>query len=399
MKKFIALLTVLAVFTGCSLSETFKDDPEFTAMIGVLSTQKENDEYVGTHILTVGGEDVIPIRSLSINLDSREYLGNKVEALGVMNSTDQVFEVTGITVIEVLDSATSDNELQEYENFELGFRLNYYSDWEVEEKISEVNFLAPLAPGQTARTFVKIAQEPYAYSPTTGEDGGTDSPLLAYFMEKEGRDVSGNINKVGVDLIDGVKTELSGSEQYTLYRPGLIYRISYFPAEGAGTDLANAFKDMISSFQFVGFEPDGEAVEENSESASQDTEEVVSTVDMEFTTFESLPYSFAGKYPKSWYYAGKKGGSAGVLHHYGFSDESVNDTNELITLDILSSPSPGGDKKIIDGKEFYIQTSGEVYTVSFTLKEQNYRFKGNVSHKDLILTMAKGITPVEVAGF
>ncbi len=395
MKKIIALLCVSLVFYGCSLSDTFKDDPEFTAVTGVLTSQKANDDYAGTHLLTDEEGKVTAVRSLSINLDSKEYLNNEVEALGVLNESDAVFEITGVSVVEVLSDEKDVGKKTTYKNTEFGFQFEYYDSWEVQELGNEVLFTSPVdEEKKIVGSEVSIEQIVFDYQPKTAEDGTSDTPLVAYFQQNGETDVSKDINKVGVDQLDAVVRELSsGQLVYTLYRSGLVYEITYTPGDAKDLDVKNVFLEMMSSFRFIGFEVEDENQEGTTD--SEESEAVAPVSDLEFTSFESLPYSFAGKYPKSWYYAGKSATSSGVLHHYGFSEESVTDDNELISLDVVSTSKQVGEKKTINGKELYISSSGDEYSVYLTLDGQNYEFHGDIDHKDLILTMALGLSTVK----
>lgn len=385
MKKFLIVLGVLTIFSGCS--GTFKDDPEFTAMKGVLTAQKTDDTYPGTHLLIDDGGQVTPLRSLSINLDSTQYLNNKIEALGIMNPNDNVFEVTGISVIEVLVDKTEEGKLALYKSSEYGFEISYYDNWIVDDEGETVIFNLQ-DEEHTSLERITIEQIPYSYYPTTSEDGTTDTPLGAYFLAESEEDVSGKINKIGVDGLDAVKAEnTDNSIVYTLYRSGLVYKISYLPSSNAeNLENRNVFLEMVNTFRFIGFEVDAPV---------DDSEEVPVESDLELRTFESLPYSFSGQYPKSWYYAGKKGSGGGVRHHYGFSDESVTDENELISLEVLSSPGSSGQKEVINGREIYVQSTQSTYTIYTTVDDSHYELSGDLQYKDLILSMALAIESIK----
>lgn len=384
---------MIMLLSSC-VSETFKDDPEFTAMKGVMTAQKSNDEYDGTHLITDETGKITPIRSLSINLDSSKYLNNEIEALGVLNPEDAVFEVTGISVIEVLVTESEKAESVLYKNTEFGFELYYSSSWKVGEIDNKVIFSHIQDEENQRREEIVVEQIPYSYYPKISEDGSSDSPLIAYFLETTEEDVSQKINKVGVDSLDAVKEEnADNSIVYTFYRSGLIYRVSYTPDDGVDNlAVKNIFLEMINSFRFIGFEVDGpeEVVDED-----QPEESSVELSDLELTSFESLPYFFSGKYPKSWYYAGIRGDANGVKHHYGFSDESVTEANELISLEVLSGANFSGQKQVLNGRELFVQSGSGVYTIFFTLDGQHYKVSGKSEYEDLILTIALTIEAIE----
>ena len=98
MKKIIALLTTVLVISGCTL---FSQTKEFDSLIGVLSNQDSNDSYQGTHLLTEENGTETPLSSTALNLSSPQYLGNEVSVQGKIDETTEVFEVTGISVLEV----------------------------------------------------------------------------------------------------------------------------------------------------------------------------------------------------------------------------------------------------------------------------------------------------------
>ncbi|OGJ41960.1 hypothetical protein A3B60_00310 [Candidatus Peregrinibacteria bacterium RIFCSPLOWO2_01_FULL_39_12] len=409
MKKFfLPLLIVISAITyGCSFSDNFKDEPEFSAMMGVLTKQEANDEYAGTHLITDDQKQITPVRSLSINLDRKEYFGNKVEALGVLNPDDGVFEITGISVKEVLIKTIIEKKLQEYKNTEFGFELKYYDTWDLAEQ-SDGIVLTSTPSTETSTDFasVEIKQIPFSYSPKTNEDGTTDTPLDAYFNEAYGSSADLGINKIGVDMLSSAKlTNSDGSVSYILYRAGLIYKITYTPSKESSIQDKIDFQEMITEFRFIGINTDDEAVNgidsaDEVSGADEDTD-VVSDLssdsslypDKELTSFESLPYHFMGKYPKDWYYAGKIGTGPGVLHHYGFSDESVTDGNEAIGLDVISDAIPSGEKINVLGKELTVIQQGSKYIIYISADGQNYRIEGDKQYKDLMTAMAANISP------
>ncbi|MBN1494725.1 hypothetical protein JW911_03255 [Candidatus Peregrinibacteria bacterium] len=90
--------------------------------------------------------------------------------------------------------------------------------------------------------------------------------------------------------------------------------------------------------------------------------------------FESSLYKFQAQYPSSWYYSGS-GGLGDTLHHYGFSNQPVEDGNELVSIDIVTGSVPSGStlslgsnqgvKVVTDGQTaVYIQAeNGKIYKI------------------------------------
>lgn len=406
MKKLalnlVALFTLM-VFSGCNnaIDERFKDEPNLSALTGILTEQKlSHDKYAGTHLLTDDLGNVTALKSLSINLGGLQYLDNNVEVTGVQNPNAEVFEVTGIKVLEVLsDEKVVLAKFVPYQNTELGFQLDYSDDWTVEEFSDRVYFRAPSDPSITEGILVK--QEAFAYQPITKEDGTTDTPLEAYEaklrLTKEFVDAEFVLSQIGPDKLNALKFEKEdlNDVHYFVYRAGYIYTISFVP--GSSENLANnlaVFNKMVSSFMFIGFDIDGvDVTVDDSEDINVESADLPE-LDMELTSFESLPYSFKADYPAKWYYAGENG-SKDVLWKYGFSDEPLDDDNEIVSMEVISGDLPQGTiKNIGDQKFIEISTGGGTYEIYTTAGSYNYRVKGPKEYKDLIFSMAASIAPV-----
>lgn len=405
MKKLLALLGVVFVIIGlsaCSVNQEFQDGPSLVSMSGVLVEQTASDKESGTHFLIDDAQKKTAVRSLTINLSGDEYLNNKVAATGVMNTSDNVFEITGLTVSSILSKNTKQNKPLEYKSTEVGIKLTYFDDWKVTTaKDKTVTFTAPLATGAKSPAVVTISQKPFVYEPKTKADGSTDSALEAYYaQEYKGKSVFAKtmLSKIGVDQMDALKNIL-GKTNYVLYRSGLIFNLDYTPADPSKADDENTFNKMVADFQFISIDPS--AAEATSSILPIDSPVLITAsdlpkLDMDMTPFESLPYQFKGQYPSKWYYAGVKSmANAEILHHYGFSDEATG-TKEIISLDVLSDGIPGGGNKLtFGGKNFDVFEKGDTYTVYTTLKTRNFRIMGPSTYKDLILVMAADIDSVD----
>ncbi len=402
MKKLLASLGLAFAIVGlsaCGITEEFKDGPSLVLKTGILVEQTTTDKESGTHFLIDEAGKKTAVRSLTINLSGDEYLDNEVKADGLMNTTDNVFDISGITVKEILSKNTKQNKQIEYKNTDAGFRLSYVDDWKVtDSKDKNVVFTGPLVADGKSAAVVTIAQRTFAYEPKAKEDGTLSSALEFYYeQENEGKKFDGTLlSKIGVDKMDALKSVGNGKITYTLYRSGLIYDLSFVSADPATADDENIFNKMIADFQFVSMEA-GESdamTDAQSDDASEGLD--VPKPDMDMTTFESLPYQFGGQYPAKWYYAGvKTSADATVLHHYGFSDEASN-AKEIVSLDVLSNGIPGGGAKIsFNGKDFDVFQLNDTYTVYTTLETRNFRLRGPVSYKDLVLYMAASMESVK----
>jgi len=406
-------LVFSVLLSGCFVQDAFKDEPELTSLIGILSEQTVTDNVNGTHLLTVtdaGEQTETPLRSLSVNLSGQNYLENKVQVIGFMNEDDGVFEVTGISVVEALHEIVKDPEFIEYKNTDFGIQLKYYDNWDIDESGNSIVFTAPVDDDtELGGDEVIVSQNSFMYQPTISEDGEEDNPLLVYMSENfpEVNDPDSLIHKIGSTGSDAIKMEDGMNIVYYVYRSGLVYKISFVASENHDHDNMQVFAEMLAEFKFTGFTVEGEELEEGEdidveESEDIDIEEgeepvkeandvVLPVLDMKFATFESLPLLFAGEYPASWYYAGSSGTSADVLRHYGFSDESVEDDNELISLDVITSSIPTGSSL----GNLTLVESGSTYTAYATVNERNYRVEGDKEYKDIILHIAGSIIAIE----
>jgi hypothetical protein len=426
MRKIIlvsALVLVTLGLASCSFDSIFKKNPESNTLAGLLIEQPLDDQYSGSHLLMDdSGNVVTTLRSLSINLSSSKYLNNKVQVIGKVNLDDDVFEVEGISVLEVIDPTNSNREFVEYKNTDLGFRIKYYSDWEVSEVGNQVTFSSPSENEATDLDKIAIVQSPFQYQlpEVTSEDSSVVSTdvidstvvveepvaepvdmakeaLKAYAEENNYANPDSLMRRVGIDKVDALKVDGTGDDtDYFLYRSGFIYKFSFISSKTTPiAENKNIFNEMLAEFQFMGFTVDDNGDLTEGATISEDTidSEVIDTDTAEtepvsiegMTTFESSLYHFAAQYPKNWYYAGTRGTDGQVLHHYGFSDESLEEaTNELISLDVMSSTQ--ADNQSVNGSMFiaYVNVDGRTYRIS-----------GDKEYKDVISSMAKSIVPIK----
>lgn len=428
MKKILSIIALGLITVGliaCSLSETLKGNSEIANLSGILTEQKPDDEYMGTHLITDDSGNVTPLRSVKINLSNDSYLGNKVQVIGKMNETDKVFEVSGISVLQIVMQDQTKSELTEYQNVELGFKLKYYSDWTKAETATSVTFAAPKAIDSIDSDKVVISQIAYKFIPevaaepiTTKDANGLDTvvapdmsrdALLAYFSDNFPNiaNVTSLIRKLGVDGLNTVKVDNGDDSTYFLYRNGFIYKIAFIASKtNFVVENKTSFNQMATEFRFIGFGADdsgntGDALIEepiDSQSSNEEINKKVEEVLLDVTnkkmiSFDSLPYHFSAAYPSDWYYAGVKGTTGGVLHHYGFSDVAVENGNELIGLDVTTNAKPAGSA--VSGlADAVSQTSGDKFTIFITVDKQNYKISGNVQYKDIIMAMAQSIRAI-----
>lgn len=409
MKKlliFSYLILVMALGSGCFIQDAFVqgDQSGIVTFTGVIEEQNASDSYLGTHLLVDGDKIIMPLRSLSLNLSNSKYLGNKAEVIGVLNADDDVFEVTGITIIEILNSESALTSFKEYKNAEFGISVGYYSDWKVVEASDRLAFLSPSKEDNKDK--IEIIQIPY--KPELNEEQLADnSSALKKYIEENLTEKSKNVDsykKIGPDQVNAFLDENAPDSDYYVYRQGLVYKISFIASEeNFLPENKKVFNEMISSFRFIGFatedsgDLDEATTEETSESSDIEGAQTSSTPssDYKLNSFESLPYKFAGKYPTDWYYSGSRVEEPNVLHHYGFSNESVTADNEIIALDVLSSAIPS-TKKLNDSRatDAYFDEGNGEFIIYRSIDGKTFRFKGPIDQKDLIIEMSAGIAAV-----
>lgn len=342
-----------------------------------LLVANEGREAKGTHFLVEDMGGMTPLRSVKLNLSAEEYLGNEVEVAGVLNEEDGVFEVEAIKVINlILTEDEEEEETMTYTNDEWGVSFDYSSRFDISE-------------GGTLRLFsdsgseVVFAQELYYFEGEGLEDDASfnEEAIKSYFEENYGAGQY-KISYLGEQNLPALNVEGT----YMLYRNGLIYRIEWLPAEESedAEEDERAFEELLASLRFVGTVGHGEYDEEEEEN------EVVMT-NYEMTAYESLPYSFRGVYPKSWYYEGRSASESGVLYQYRFGDEVIEDDNQLITLDILTGNTTlSGQKRSVNGKEVYVSYGGQVQ-VELAENGKAFRFYGDSDYEELIIMMATSL--------
>lgn len=416
MNKLLAYLTVgivsLSLLGGCGLNDSFQEDPDLQSFKGILLEQSAGDDLKGTHLLETGDKDMA-LRSLSLNLSNAKYLGNEVEVMGFLNEEDDVFEVTGISILDVLSEVAEEVEFAEYSNTDLGIKMKYYTDWDVENEVGGAIFLAPTST-EFEPDRVVISRFVFSYQPKIDEEGNSDTPLLAFMAQTFPllESPEDYIRFVGPQKHEAIVMETDGADvDYYLFRNNQIYTVSFISSEDYVAGNKKIFNEMISEFLFTGYtveESDADVLEdeedlvdtaeaEEEEEAEEEVFEMLTSFpqsDVKMAPFESLSYEFQGLYPASWYYAGGSATEAGVLRHYGFSDESLTDDNELIGLDLVSGSIPAGKNHSYGGRDFTVLNENGLYTVYTVVDGKNYRVYGADEHGDLILSMAASIDKI-----
>lgn len=427
MKKTGFILSIIfclqLIFTGCSSAEqAFQDGPVASSLTGVLTEQTANDNYLGTHLLK-NNDKITALRSLAINLSSGEYLGNDVQVVGFLNTEDNVFEVTGVSVLNILKDQKDQVESKIYKNSNFGVEFSYYSDWKINESTDTVSLASPGAEADlSSNDRIDIARIPYYQEPaqnneetqseepktSTTDEEFTDTILLSYVQTQYPTivDFTSLKNKVGPGQLNAIRIEgEQNNVSYYMYRNKFIYKISFIAGKNFIASNKKIFNELLTGFKFIGLtdqidSPTAAPVtstEPEPATKSQETSSITKlpAVDMEFSSFESFPYHFSAKYPKNWYYSGSLGKDKNVLHHYAFNDAPVESDNELISMDVMSSAMPSG--QTTDLGDFQIvkitETSG-ILNIYRSVGDRTYRVKGKKDYESLMTIMIASIAPV-----
>jgi len=412
--RIFGILMILSILvSGCIFDDTFKADPDIEDVAGIL--MEDDGSGTGTHYLITGVDADIPVRSLTFNLTDDQYLGNEVQLMGSYNEEDGVFEATGITLLRVMTPPeSSEANFITFRDTDFGVEFKYYDSWDLTQG-ADIELEAPAEDGDRADT-ISITQGQFTYADSLDDEGDQMTPLGAYleenFPELSDEDVT---RKIGPDNLDAIEIAFDAKEiDYFLYRNGLIYNISFRDNGLISEEHGREFNELVSEFRFIGFtvedaivdnaNPDGikddvESEEETGEEPEEEPDEVVTGIlpdtNLNLTTFESLPYSFRADYPASWYYSGERGQEPGVLHHYGFSDEEIDEDNEILSLDVISDSIPSGSSVNYGGPDIVTTSSGGEFAAYLELDGQNYKVSGDKEYEDLILNMAASISKVE----
>lgn len=420
MKKLLILLSSLSLvifsFASCGGDSNVIDGPGYTNITGVLTEQAPSDKNPGTHLIMDDDLIVTPVNSIALNLSDPKYLNNKVTLLGVLNPDDEVFSVTGITVVEILadNSVSEDDKFIDYKNSDYGVELKYYSDWLVLEEGSKISFVSPTyenLEGGDAFDSIVIDQFPFSYDSSVFDSEQNDSPLAKFLATTfpEFTDMDSMREFIGKDRTEAVQMEnTKGGRDYYMYRNGFIYKFSFEPFD-ALVDSKNeqVYMEMLSEFRFIGFTVNDstvvpeelevvntdETIEDNSPVDISGGVDYNINSDLKYTYFESLPYSFKAQYPASWYYSGASDSDPNIRHHYGFSNESIENDNELISMDVVVTGAAAGLAVRINGKDATEVLDGDMISIYRKIDGQIYKLSGDVEYKDIILSMAASIEP------
>lgn len=182
---------------------------------------------------------------------------------------------------------------------------------------------------------------------------------------------------------------------YVEYSDGSAERrvlITYNQNNGLSTEIIGYFEPgETASWERVSGENPVESAEKTIVNITDEGVEETATVKEGYRYFESLPYDFNAQYPSNWYFSGTSG-SGDVSHHYGFSNEPIDDGNELVSIDIVSGSLPSGTSISVGSHSgVKVYSGGEVAIYISRDDGKLYKVHGGTEYEQYVIDIAASI--------
>ena len=183
---------------------------------------------------------------------------------------------------------------------------------------------------------------------------------------------------------------------YADYTDGTDYRRILIKYDHDGTTFdtnVNAYfvPGETTSWERVSGENPVEDAEKTVVELTDDGASEATVVKEGYRYFESLPYDFLAQYPSNWYFSGT-GGSSDVVHHYGFSNEPVEDGNELVSIDIVNGPAPSGSSISIGSNTGVKAYEGDAVAIYIERDDgMLYKIHGSSAYEANVVDIAASI--------
>jgi hypothetical protein len=266
-----------------------------------------------------------------------------------LDRNDTIYQLTFIGT----DNKDTLNNRNTFFNMVGSFKLIGFTPEEDNEEIElpdpEAPDVTPYEPEEELPVVDPVIEEP------TVEEAIIEEPEAPIVSSSSYGAIAQYIN----ESIDSIAPESSDSGSWSATNfefvdPNYVY-VDYNDGSALRRVLLTYDQDGELSTDVVGyFEPgettswervDGENPVEHAEktivSITDEGAEEAATVKEGYRYFESLPYDFNAQYPSNWYFSGSSG-SGDIAHHYGFSNEPVEDGNELVSIDVVTGSLPSG---------------------------------------------------------
>jgi len=284
------------------------------------------------------------------------------------------------------------------------FRFIGFSEEEEEE---EDENLPPLREPETAEEVTEepvieegtepVTEETTAEETTAEETTATSSSsygVIAQYINETIDSIAPEASESGT--WDAINFEfVDPNYVYVEYTDGSVNRrllLTYDQSNGLSTDVVGYFKPgETTSWERVDGENPVESEEKTVLSLTDSGAEETATVKEGYRYFESSPYEFNAQYPSSWYFSGTSGG-ADTVHHYGFSNEPVENGNELVSIDIVSENLPSGTTVSV-GSHSGVKVYEEGNVAIYIERDDGllYKVHGGTEYEQNIIDMAASI--------
>lgn len=406
----VTLVASSLLLTGCGgedLEEpTARNYETLTGEFMTLGSIKVDKTI--THLFESDEGEIYYTYSERYDLDDPDYLGQRVEAYGVVmefESLDKsLFEIRRITEAEEEEEVETDATDRDYKDTELGVSFTYPDNWALTALRDSLHLEAPVTQDEDGNDldpdYMIIANLGEVLEKTSEDTQDDRAAEISSYVEVnyEGLEgVASQMSYVGTDKVFGVKFKTdSGDVSYFVPRGAELFEIGFYhPLEEDSEKLTNSniFSGIVSTFRFLPYGEETEETEGNTdeepaeeevvdEPVEEPAEEPVEEANTEpamqlsfegYHEFESAPYGFKISYPDQWYYSGGNGG-------YDFADEPLDDgVAPLIRLDFNVRSSENSK-------------SGEV---TVKVGDRYYTLTGSSEYQDVMATMANSIVATE----
>lgn len=399
-------MVTMFLFLGCSSGV---DTNSVTTMNGMIAPVTNDSSFSGTHTLSTEGGLEIALKSPSLNLSSSKYKGKVVEVVGKYDKTGVLIVSTvsipvdkecltdnGDVSSECVDDSNSVGG-QTYSDTDFGFSIKYADDWTFVNG-SNITFYPPEYVDDSSDVdSIQVSKFEFQ------SDSGTNSlDVLTALFDRDFAEmgsVEDFLVKIGPDSLDALQIKNSESTSYYTYRngEGLVYDISFVPSlTDSRTKNEVAFKQAVNSFKFLAYTvPVNNSESDVNLKESSMSEDKLLEDDSEYTYFESLPYHFSARYPTDWYYAGSFKSGTQILHHYGFSDESVTQDNELISMDVISGDIKKGTKLNIGNEAYRVSEPNGRVGIYVVVGDRHFHLTSPTKYESVMTSIASSITSSE----
>lgn len=304
LKQLIPLVMLIAgafLLNGCLFSSsndvesTQAENYEFVTYEGILQslgTVKFNPD--ATHLLRLEDGNVLYVYSNYYNLWSDDYLNKKVEVSGLLipgedDGDKPVLAIERLTVLpDEPEQETVVIDMETYTNDNLGFAVDYQSDWTFEDHSSAVTFIAP-QPKDTAEP---VETDEIQISLLFNKEGLLLEDWVTAYQNVPSTSYPKSV--ISVDKIDAITVNDDNSVTYYVGDDDRIYVITHLKnQEIFALTYSNLFKEVLLSFDLLS---DGaRELEVSSEENEQTLKNNLSANEIGGTDYESIINSLEKK--------------------------------------------------------------------------------------------------------